>query len=172
MTTRAYVSPVPRVHCGVTGVLAPAFHSQEALPSRGPEGSAPAFKCSSSGVTPAAFTHRSLARVSHVTSQQEEGSRKRTTAVYPGSTELGNVGEGRPGFSSLQAVCQHPTGSCAGTQAELSRVRLSGTLCTVARQAPLSVGFSRREYWSGLPGPPPGVFPTQGSDRHRSRLLH
>ena len=155
MTTRAYVSPVPRVHCGVTGVLAPAFHSQEALPSRGPEGSAPAFKCSSSGVTPAAFTHRSLARVSHVTSQQDEGSRKRTTAVYPGSTELGNVGEGRPGFSSLQAVCQHPTGSCAGTQAELSRVRLSGTLCTVARQAPLSMGFSRQKYWSGLPCPPP-----------------
>ena len=32
----------------------------------------------------------------------------------------------------------------------------SATLCTVARQAPLSMGFSRPEYWSGLP------FPTQG----------
>ena len=33
------------------------------------------------------------------------------------------------------------------------------TLCdpwTVARQAPLSMGFSRQEYWSGLPCPPPG----------------
>ena len=29
-------------------------------------------------------------------------------------------------------------------------------LWTVARQAPLSMGFSRREYWSGLPCPPPG----------------
>ena len=30
---------------------------------------------------------------------------------------------------------------------------------TVARQAPLSTGFSRQEYWSGLPGPPPGDLP-------------
>ena len=35
---------------------------------------------------------------------------------------------------------------------------------TVACQAPLSVGFSRQEYWSGLPCPPPGIFPTQGSN--------
>ena len=33
----------------------------------------------------------------------------------------------------------------------LSRVRLFATLWTVARQAPLSMGFSRQEYWSGLP---------------------
>ena len=33
---------------------------------------------------------------------------------------------------------------------------------TVARQAPLSMGFSRQEYWSGLPFPSPGdIFPTQ-----------
>ena len=32
---------------------------------------------------------------------------------------------------------------------------------TVAHQAPLSVGFSRQEYWSGLPFPSPGIFPTQ-----------
>ena len=38
----------------------------------------------------------------------------------------------------------------------LSCVRLSVTPWTVARQAPLSVGFSRQEYWSGLPCPPPG----------------
>ena len=30
---------------------------------------------------------------------------------------------------------------------------------TVARQAPLSVGFSREEYWSGLPFPSPGDLP-------------
>ena len=34
---------------------------------------------------------------------------------------------------------------------------------TVAYQAPLSMGFSRQEYWSGLPFPSPGIFPTQGS---------
>ena len=33
----------------------------------------------------------------------------------------------------------------------LSRVRLFVTLWTVAHQAPLSMGFPRQEYWSGLP---------------------
>ena len=34
---------------------------------------------------------------------------------------------------------------------------------TVARQAPLSMGFSRSEYWSGLPYPPPGDLPDPGT---------
>ena len=38
----------------------------------------------------------------------------------------------------------------------LSRVWLFKTPWTVAHQAPLSMGFSRQEYWSGLPFPPPG----------------
>ena len=33
---------------------------------------------------------------------------------------------------------------------------------TVARQAPLSMGISRQEYWSGMPFPSPGIFLTQG----------
>ena len=37
----------------------------------------------------------------------------------------------------------------------LSRVRLFATPWTVARQAPLSLGFSRQEYWSGLLFPSP-----------------
>ena len=36
------------------------------------------------------------------------------------------------------------------------------TLWTVACQAPLSTGFSRQEYWSGLPFPTPGDLPNQG----------
>ena len=36
------------------------------------------------------------------------------------------------------------------------------TLWTGAHQAPLSVGFSRQEYWSGLPCPPPGDLPDPG----------
>ena len=40
-----------------------------------------------------------------------------------------------------------------------SCVRLSVTLWIVARQAPLSMGFSRQAYWSGLPCPPPGDLP-------------
>ena len=38
----------------------------------------------------------------------------------------------------------------------LSCVRLFETLWTVVSQAPLSMGFSRQEYWNGLPFPPPG----------------
>ena len=36
------------------------------------------------------------------------------------------------------------------------------TLWTVACQAPLSMGFSRQEHWSGLPCPPPGDLPNLG----------
>ena len=39
-----------------------------------------------------------------------------------------------------------------------SHVRLFATPWTVASQAPLSMGFSRQEYWSGLPCPAPGEF--------------
>ena len=44
----------------------------------------------------------------------------------------------------------------------LSSVRLFVTPWTVAYQAPLSMGFSRQEYWSGLPFPSPGDFPNPG----------
>ena len=44
----------------------------------------------------------------------------------------------------------------------LSLVRLFATLCTVACQAPLSIGFSKQEYWSGLPFPSPGDLPDSG----------
>ena len=37
--------------------------------------------------------------------------------------------------------------------------RLFETLWTMAHQAPLSMGFSRQEYWSGLPCPPLGDLP-------------
>ena len=35
-------------------------------------------------------------------------------------------------------------------------------LCGLACQAPLSMGFSRQEYWSGLPCPPPADLPDPG----------
>ena len=44
----------------------------------------------------------------------------------------------------------------------LSRVWLFVTPWTVAYQAPLSMGFSRQEYWSGLPFPSPGDLPNPG----------
>ena len=44
----------------------------------------------------------------------------------------------------------------------LSHVQLFVTPWTVARQAPLSMGLSRQEYWSGLPFPSPGDLPEPG----------
>ena len=45
-----------------------------------------------------------------------------------------------------------------------SRSRLFVTPWTVAHQTPLSMGFSRQEYWSGLPCPPPGGLPNPGME--------
>ena len=44
----------------------------------------------------------------------------------------------------------------------LSRLQLFVTPLTVAYPAPLSMGFSRQEYWSGLPFPSPGDLPDPG----------
>ena len=43
-----------------------------------------------------------------------------------------------------------------------SHVQLFAMLWTVACQAPLSMGFPRQEYWSGLPCPPLGDLPDPG----------
>ena len=45
-----------------------------------------------------------------------------------------------------------------------SCVRLCSTLWSVAWQAPLSMRFSRQEYWNGLPCPPPGDLPDPGME--------
>ena len=45
-----------------------------------------------------------------------------------------------------------------------SRVRLFVTPWTVAHEAPLSMGFPRQEYWSGLPFPSPGDLPDPGME--------
>ena len=52
----------------------------------------------------------------------------------------------------------------------LSRVWLFATLWTVAHQAPLSMGFSRQEYWSGLPLPSPGDLPNPGIESRSPTL--
>ena len=48
------------------------------------------------------------------------------------------------------------------SSSSVSRIQLFATPRTVARQAPLSMGFSREEYWSGLPFPSPGDLPDPG----------
>ena len=51
---------------------------------------------------------------------------------------------------------------CVCVLSNFSYVLLLVTLWTVSPQAPLSMGFSRQEYWSGLPFPPPGDLPDLG----------
>ena len=48
---------------------------------------------------------------------------------------------------------------CCAVLSPSSRVQLFVTPWAAAHQAPLSTGFSRQEYWSGLPGPSPGDLP-------------
>ena len=45
-----------------------------------------------------------------------------------------------------------------------SHVRLFATQQAIACLAPLSMGFSRQEYWSGLPFPSPGDLPDEGME--------
>ena len=52
----------------------------------------------------------------------------------------------------------------------LSHVRLFATPWTVAYQAPLSMGFSRQEYWSGVPLTSPGDLPNPGTEPGSSAL--
>ena len=63
------------------------------------------------------------------------------------------VGDARPGTTLWARECVISRFSC---------VWLFATPWTVAHQAPLSIGFSRQEYWTGLPCPPPGDLPNPG----------
>ena len=64
------------------------------------------------------------------------------------------------------SVCYHGRTYVIDTQRIhvylLSRDQLFVTPQTAALQAPLFIGFSRQEYWSGLPFPPPGDLPDPG----------
>ena len=51
---------------------------------------------------------------------------------------------------------------CVSMLSHCSHVWLFATVWIIAPHAPLSMGFSRQEYWSGLPCPPPGDLPDQG----------
>ena len=53
-------------------------------------------------------------------------------------------------------------GLCAYMLSRFSRVQLCAAPWTVALQAPLSMGFSSQESWSGFPCPPPGDLPNSG----------
>ena len=71
------------------------------------------------------------------------------------------TGDHQPGF---QDTCFLVWDSESESVSGFSCVQLFVTPWTVARQAPLSTGFSRQEYWSGWPCPPPGGLPDPGME--------
>ena len=81
---------------------------------------------------------------------------------------VGTAGEGA-GWGKERAALKY---MCRAVLRSVTSV-LSDSLqlpWTITHQAPLSMGFSRQEYWSGLPCPSPGAFLTQGSNPHLLRL--
>ena len=96
---------------------------------------------------------------------------KHLSHQIPCSTEcLTPPWTGPSGRAEGQQLQQHKVQSPQMCVLSHSRVWLSELPWTVARHAPLSTGFSRQEYWSGLPCPPPGDPPTPGIE-HRSPAL-
>ena len=69
-------------------------------------------------------------------------------------------------FNPQTVACMH-----AWVLSPFSHVRLFATLQTVAHQAPLSMGFSRQEYWSGLLYPPLGDLPNPGIEPRASGIF-
>ena len=65
-------------------------------------------------------------------------------------------------YSSYLLLYHIPRRTCVCVLSHFSHVGFLATLWTVACQAPLSMGFSRQEYWSGFPCPPPGDLPDPG----------
>ena len=63
---------------------------------------------------------------------------------------------------SEECMCQRYLTCIFSSVQSLSHVRLFATPRTIAYQAPLSMGFSRQEYWSGLPCPSPRDLPDPG----------
>jgi len=61
----------------------------------------------------------------------------------------------------IQSAC-HCVHYAACVLSHCSRLWLFATLWTLAHKAPLSMEFSRQEYWSGVPYPPPGDLPDPG----------
>ena len=80
---------------------------------------------------------------------------------------LCNPIDGSPPGSPIPRILQARTLEWVGISfskkvKSLSCVQLFATLWSIAHQAPLSMGFSRQEYWSGLPFPSPRDLPNPG----------
>ena len=70
----------------------------------------------------------------------------------------------------IHVLCAFSTDKVKVKVKQLSRVQLFVTPWTVTYQAPLSMGFSRQQYWSGLPFPSPRDFSDPGTEPGSSAL--
>ena len=109
-----------------------------------------------SGVSRKIFWSEGLAEHPSITRPTEEA--KARLLCLPFRPER----PGRRGFPSSNLTYSRGHTVQPVTARVLSRVRLLATPGTVAHQAPLSMGFSRQEHWSGLPFPSPGDLPNPG----------
>ena len=80
--------------------------------------------------------------------------------VENGMVEIGSFTQEQPNVFRVNSGWGCVCAKCVLSR--FSRVWLFATLLTIAHQAPLSMGFSRQEYWSGLSCPPPGDLPDPG----------
>ena len=90
-----------------------------------------------------------------------------TAALRACSAAGSTVRVGERAARDRQGPCPRGADDLVGVACVLGRfgpIQLCAALWTVARQAPLSLGFSRQECWSGLPCPPPGDLPDPGME--------
>ena len=96
---------------------------------------------------------------------------------------LQSMGSQRVGHNWVTEHTQHTHGACkrvttymtlcvCARARAISHVQLFGTLWTVVCQTPLSMGFSRQEYWSGCYSLPQTVFLSWGLNPQLLHLLH
>ena len=86
--------------------------------------------------------------------KQKKGWLHRSKSIKIMQSENHEISKGKKKSFNDMHACMHAR--------SLQCVPLFVTPWTVAHQVPLSMGFSRQEYWSGLPCPPPGDLPNPG----------
>ena len=127
----------------------PGFGSGDLLMSLGCQGKTVHRMVNSPGLTPkATYTGETSKDRSYVTPFLPAG------AVCPSADLL----------DTLRWVSKSRSDALIERRSVTSVLSDSATTWTVARQAPLSVGFSRQEDWTGLPCPPPGGLPHPGME--------
>ena len=86
-----------------------------------------------------------------------------STAVVASAVVVVGPGLCCVAFRSCKGISSDLCGDkCVYVLGHFSCIQLFATLWTIACQTPLSMGFARQEYWSGLPCPPPGNLPDPG----------